>query len=119
MNIDFLTVILLAMASFRLTRLMVYDKITEFVRRPFFDELEETNEEGEQVIYLIPKKEGLRHFFGELLSCYWCSGVWASALLVIFYCLFEMVAVPIIVILAVAGIASMVETWIQYAIEKK
>ncbi|MEH7255563.1 DUF1360 domain-containing protein, partial [Neobacillus niacini] len=45
MDIDLFTFILLALASFRLTRLIVFDKITEFIRQPFFDEIKEENEE--------------------------------------------------------------------------
>ncbi|PHB05396.1 DUF1360 domain-containing protein, partial [Bacillus pseudomycoides] len=35
-----------ALAAFRLTRLIVYDKITAFLRRPFIDELEITEPDG-------------------------------------------------------------------------
>ncbi|KOP81764.1 DUF1360 domain-containing protein [Cytobacillus solani] len=113
MYISFMELLILALASFRLTRLLVYDKITEFIRRPFFEELEETNKDGEVEIYLVPKKGGIRGFFGNLLSCYWCTGVWSSIILCLLY-LFNMpLTLPILLVLAVAGLAALIETAIQ------
>lgn len=117
-NITFLQVLILSFASFRLTRLMVFDKITEFIRNPFFDEVEEVNEAGEKEIYYSPKQTGIKHFFGELLSCYWCTGIWMAALLVGLHFLFPVFSAPLLLFLAVAGIASIIETIIQYIMEK-
>jgi Protein of unknown function (DUF1360) len=89
MNIDLLSFTLLALASFSLTRLIVFDKITEFLRDPFFDEIEEENEDGTMEVYYLPKATPIKNFIGELLSCYWCTGVWVSAAMVIGYLLFS------------------------------
>lgn len=113
MKFSFLELLLLALASFRLTRLMVYDKITEFIRAPFFEETEEKNVNGETEIYIVPKKGGIRGFFGELLSCYWCIGIWSSLLLIAMYLLYPLVAIPLILVLAVAGLAAIIETIVQ------
>ncbi|MFZ7944614.1 DUF1360 domain-containing protein [Neobacillus sp. 19] len=118
MKITFLNLIILSLASFRLTRLLVFDKITEFIRAPFFDEVSEENEEGELEVYYLPKKSGVKKFLGELLSCYWCTGIWASALIVGAGYLSPTIAAPIILILAVAGFASIIEFFVQYFIEK-
>ncbi|KAB2337235.1 DUF1360 domain-containing protein [Cytobacillus depressus] len=112
MEITLSELMILALASFRLTRLVVYDKITEFLRSPFFDEIEEKNNDGESEIYLIPKKGGIRGFLGDLLSCYWCTGIWSTLFLYIVFIYFPKV-IPIIVILAVAGIAAIIETVVQ------
>jgi hypothetical protein len=117
MKITFLNLVILSLASFRLTRLIVFDKITEFIREPFFDEMEEVNEEGEKELYYIPKKEGVKKFFGELLSCYWCTGIWTTTGLVLlsyFIPYFQIV----IMILAIAGLAAILETIVQQIIEK-
>lgn len=106
--------ILLSLASFRLTRLIVYDKITAFLRKPFFDEIEEKNEKGEAEIYIIPKKSGIKGWIGELLSCYWCTGVWSAMIIVVASFLFPYWSNPVIVVLAVAGLASFVETIVQH-----
>ncbi|WML38813.1 DUF1360 domain-containing protein [Neobacillus sp. OS1-2] len=116
MKITFLSFVILSLSSFRLTRLLVFDKITEFIREPFFDEVVEENEEGEKDVYYLPKKTGFKKFMGELLSCYWCTGIWAAALIVVFYYIFPVVSTPIILILAVAGLAAIVEVFVQYFI---
>lgn len=105
---------LLAIAAFRLTRLLVFDKITEFLRRPFLEEVSEREENGEETVYLVPKGKGFRKWMGELLNCYWCTGIWVSAFLLGAFYYFPSVSVPIILILAVAGIASIIETIISY-----
>ena len=113
MSISLLEIFLLGLAAFRLTRLMVYDKITAFVRNVFITEIEEIDENGEKAIYLLPKEGRMKGFFGELLSCYWCSGVWSSILLYALYVIWPIVAVHLIMILAISGIAALIETIIQ------
>jgi hypothetical protein len=113
MKITFLNLALIALASFRLTRLIVFDKITEFIREPFFDVFKEENEDGVIEEYYLPKKTGVKKFLGELLSCYWCTGIWASALIVVGSELSPTYSSPIILILAVAGIASILESFVQ------
>ncbi|WP_409274461.1 DUF1360 domain-containing protein [Neobacillus sp. SCS-31] len=96
---------LIGLASFRLTRVIVYDKIAEFFRSPFLDEIIEDGE-----IYITPKGKGLRKWIGELISCYWCTGVWVSAGLIGAYFYFPKIGIPVILIFAVAAIASILET---------
>ncbi|WAA11292.1 DUF1360 domain-containing protein [Fervidibacillus albus] len=102
--------VLLVLASFRLTRLIVFDKITEFLRRPFMDEVTEVDENGDSVTFIVPKSKGLRKWMGELLSCYWCTGIWTSAILLFILYVEPTVATPVIVILAIAGAAAIIET---------
>ncbi|WP_108670020.1 DUF1360 domain-containing protein [Peribacillus acanthi] len=104
---------LLALASFRLTRLVVYDKITEFIRNPFFDEIEEVNEKGEKEYFITPKTKGIRGWIGALLSCHWCTGVWSAIFLVLAYRFGPNWFGVVIVILAVAGLAALIETLVQ------
>jgi hypothetical protein len=104
---------ILGLAVFRITHLVVYDKITEFLRAPFFDEVEEVDDAGNSEVFLIPKKGKIRGWFGELLSCHWCTGIWAAGGLYGLYIFFPAVANPLITIMAVAGIASVIETFIQ------
>jgi hypothetical protein len=118
MKISFLYLIILSLASFRLTRLIVFDKITEFLRNPFFDEIEEKNEDGGIEIYYMPKGKGFKKFVGELLSCYWCTGIWTSAVLVLLFWLFPNYCLPLILFLSVAGLAAIFETIVQLMVEK-
>ncbi|WP_075981414.1 DUF1360 domain-containing protein [Bacillus massilinigeriensis] len=114
MGITLLDFLLISLASFRLTRLIVFDKITEFIRAPFFDEVIETNENGLEESYLVPKKTLIRGFIGELLGCYWCTGIWSSLFLCIVYFVWPSISIPLILILAVAGLAALVESILQY-----
>ena len=113
MDIDLFTFILLGLSAFRLTRLLVFDKITAFIRNPFLDEIEEIDENGQTDTFLVPKEGMIKGFFGELLSCYWCTGVWSAIGLCAFYLLYPTVAFPLLLILAVAGLAAIIETLIQ------
>ncbi len=101
--------ILLCLASFRLTRLVVFDTITTFIRKPFHEISEETNENGVVETYLTIKGTGLNYWVGELLSCYWCVAVWASIFLFFSYIFIPYIAGPLIVILAIAAVASIIE----------
>ncbi|MCJ7840344.1 DUF1360 domain-containing protein [Lederbergia sp. NSJ-179] len=113
MSINWFTFLLVSLAVFRLTRLLVYDQITEFIRRPFMQEYEERDENGKTEIYLIPRENGLRGWIGQLISCYWCTGIWVTLFLLLIRWLYPEVADPLIYILSVAGAASIIETVIQ------
>ncbi|WP_079508129.1 DUF1360 domain-containing protein [Mesobacillus jeotgali] len=107
--VSWLEFCLLVMASFRLTRLIVYDKITEFLREPFHNFVEETLEDGTTETFIEIKGTGLRYWIGELLSCHWCTGIWSAVFLFGSYMLFPQLAIPVINILAIAGVASLIQ----------
>ncbi|MBN8199157.1 MULTISPECIES: DUF1360 domain-containing protein [Bacillaceae] len=113
MDISAMELLILSLASFRLTRLMVYDKITEFLRKPFLKEVEEKNQVGETEIYLVVREGRIRGFFGELLSCYWCTGVWSAIFIYAVYYFYASWSAPILMILAVAGLAAIIESLVQ------
>ena len=104
-------------ATFRLTRLIVYDKITAFLRRPFIEEVHINEPDGTVSTYMKVKGKGIQKWIGELLSCYWCTGVWVSAFLLLLYYFVPKVAEPLILLLAVAGAAAIIETVISRFIE--
>lgn len=113
MEITWMELLIISLASFRLTRLIVFDKITEFLRAPFFEEEIDINEDGTKEVYYIPKKGMFTNFIGELLSCYWCTGVWSALAICIFYFTNPALATPILIVLAVAGLAAIIETIVQ------
>ncbi|MRX71919.1 DUF1360 domain-containing protein [Bacillus lacus] len=117
MSGSFLTLLMLSLASFRLTRLLVYDKITGWLRKPFHEESIEVNDAGEEVTYLTIKGKGIQAFFGELLSCFWCTGVWCTAFLYICYSVYPVWGEPLAAILAIAGLAGILEAAVQRLIE--
>lgn len=108
------TFLLLSFASFRLTRLVVYDKITAFLRAPFIEREVVTLEDGSIEEQITIKGKGIRYGIGILLSCYWCVGIWTAAFLYVGLYFFYPIFMPIIIILAVAGIAAIIETITSY-----
>ncbi|MFS0672215.1 DUF1360 domain-containing protein [Ornithinibacillus sp. 179-J 7C1 HS] len=114
---SWLEFVLLVLASFRLTRLIVFDKITSFLRRPFHEEIEEIDEEGNLVTYIEVKGNGLRYWIGELISCYWCTGIWSTAILLAIFILWPSWSMVVITLLAIAGAASICEAILQRIID--
>ncbi|MBM7702539.1 DUF1360 domain-containing protein [Metabacillus iocasae] len=113
MEWTWLYLILFVLATFRLTRLIVFDKITWFIRQPFHEVVEESKEDGSVETYLHIKGKGLRKWIGELLSCYWCTGMWCALALYFSYLAIPHLAFPLISILAIAGLAGIIESFMK------
>jgi len=84
---------LISLATFRLTRLFTYDVITKFIRDWFINS----------------RENSFSHTLGALLNCPWCTGLWFSFMVVFFYFATPF-AWPVILILALAGVASFLMT---------
>jgi hypothetical protein len=108
--ISWINLFILIFASFRLTRLIVYDTITEFLRRPFHRTIEEISQDGKTETFIEIKGKGIRYWIGELLSCHWCTGFWCTVVIYFSYIYWPAYASPIITILAIAGCASIIQT---------
>jgi hypothetical protein len=80
---------MLALATFRVTRLLVHDLVFDFVR-DFFDDF----------------THGLGLSMKQLLNCPWCTGAWVSLGLGFLYFLTPL-AWPALLILAVAGLGTL------------
>jgi len=85
--------LLMALAAFRVTRLIVYDKISRWFRDLF---------DGTDT--------GLRHTIHDLLACPWCIGFWSALVIVVSYFIFAW-AWSVIFFLAVAGVGSLIQLW--------
>ncbi|HEY9577899.1 MAG TPA: DUF1360 domain-containing protein [Pseudobacillus sp.] len=113
MTITMIDLIVLFLSSFRMTRLLVFDDIMETFRAPFFTEAEEISETGEVELFIVPREHGLRGWIGRMLSCYWCTGVWASAFCCLLYVCSPQIGGFLLLILAVAGGAALIESIVQ------
>ncbi len=82
-------VLLMTLATWRMTRLFTYDAITKFIRDWFVDARPET----------------LAGTLYTLLTCPWCTGLWFAATAVFFY-FATPYAWPILLILAIAALGS-------------
>jgi hypothetical protein len=112
-DVSWLHLVVLILASFRLTHLIVFDEITSFIRDPFLSVTYEPDESGQVVRDIEIKGSGWRHWVGILLSCHWCIGIWSSLALVALYLWFP-VSFPLHVVLAVAGAAAFIESKLYF-----
>jgi hypothetical protein len=104
--------VILILASFRLTRFIVFDKITEFIRRPFHNTVEEISPDGKTEVFIEIKGNGIQYWIGELLSCHWCTGFWCAAVIYSSYYFFPFYSKPLITVFAIAGCASIIQTFL-------
>ncbi|OGC80487.1 hypothetical protein A2943_02150 [Candidatus Adlerbacteria bacterium RIFCSPLOWO2_01_FULL_51_16] len=97
--------VLLALAAFRVTRLVVYDKIARWFRELFAD-TREFQENGILFVEVKPYGTGVRHTLHDLLQCPWCIGVWSALIVTFFYFVYPWAWI-VILFLAVAGVSSL------------
>lgn len=99
--------VLMVLAAFRITRLVVYDKITRWFRELFVTK-QIVIEDGQHIVVITPPGSGFRHTVHELLACPWCIGFWSSLIICFCYFIFPW-AWFVIFFLAVAGASSFVQ----------
>lgn len=95
--------LLITLASWRVVRLFVYDKITAFAREQFWDA-----KGSKKTVILTKPKGGPRRTIADLFSCPWCLGVWATATVAFFYLLTPYAFFPVLV-LALSVVATFLQ----------
>ena len=101
--------ILITLATFRLTRLFVYDKITRFLRDTFQHVEETYSQEGVTYVTKVERTSGPLRTAYELLICPWCFSIWAALFVLYGYFIAtELFWLPIL-ILAISGVATAVQ----------
>ena len=96
-------VLLMVFATFRVTRLFVYDHITQWMRDFFL----EVHSEGGTLVRMKPAT-GVRRTIAMLLDCPWCLGVWAAFMLAYLH-LVAPSSRWFILILAIAGASTFLQ----------
>lgn len=95
--------ILITLATWRVTRLFVYDAVTKWIREQFWD----VKKVGKG--YQLEKpKTGPRRTLADLFDCSWCMGVWAAATVTFFYLLTPYMIFPV-ALLAVSAVATFLQ----------
>ncbi len=94
---------LITLATWRLTRLFIYDAITKFFREQFYDVVK-----AGKGMELEKPKFGPRRTLADLLSCPWCFSIWAAATVIFFYLLTPYAFYPILV-LAISAVATFLQ----------
>ena len=108
-RIPLFDLLLIILATFRLTRLFVYDKITHFIRDVFQYAEETYAQEGATYVEKVERGSGPLWVAYELLICPWCFSIWAA--LFVTYAYFirtELFWLPIL-ILAISGVATAIQ----------
>ena len=88
--IDPFTFIILCLATFRITRLFLFDYILEPLRN------------------LIWKKFPPHTWLGYLLTCTWCFSIWVASGIAICYTIVPMVTVVVAIPFALSAVASII-----------
>jgi hypothetical protein len=73
---------LLGLSTYRLGRLVAYERVMEPFRKFFTETVPDSTGAGESV---EPKGEGIRHALGQLICCPICTGTWIAAGLTYLY----------------------------------
>lgn len=105
--------IIVALATFRLTRLFVADHITEWLRDLFMEKVFVKDElSGNTYVRFNKPTKGFRRICTDLLECPWCMGIWMALVSLALYTLAMMeifsLAWAILLIFAVAGTAEII-----------
>jgi hypothetical protein len=85
--------VLITLATFRMTQLVVYDKICAFFREQFYDVTEYKGK-----VMLIKPATGPRRTLADLLSNPWSFGLWASAMVAFVYLLTPYAFFPVLIL---------------------
>lgn len=99
-SVDFF---IIALATLRLTRLVVSDKILAFARGWFFD-----LKDGQT----IKPVGGVRRTMAELIECPWCVGLWAALTSLVLY-LAGPFAHFLVLVLALSGAAMLAHSFVS------
>lgn len=111
-KISWLHYFMFVLACYRLTHLIVFDKITELIRRPFV-KFVKVKSSGETKTKEIPAST-----FGYLLKCYWCAGIWIAILLGLGAYFFPRYTLPIVFVFSIAGGQSILESFVGVNVKK-
>ncbi|MCX6781424.1 MAG: DUF1360 domain-containing protein [Candidatus Magasanikbacteria bacterium] len=105
----------LAIATYRLTRLFVHDQIMEFVRESFYEKRETVDvETGEVMIAYIVPTMGARLLGYELFARESYVVIWAATFVTLAYIIFPVMTL-FILIFAIAGLVSLGQTLLEKA----
>lgn len=97
--------LLLGLASFQLSRLATYDKVTSVFRLPFVEEGKgPQHPEGTQE---LAKGEGLQLAIGQLVTCSPCMSAWTGALLAYLYVVSPRLGRLVLIVLSPSGMSQL------------
>lgn len=102
-NLPGIDLLILSLASFRLTELVSEEKVARCIRAPFCEVVRKPGADGTEVEEEVPAGKGIRRVAGELLLCPWCIGIWIATFLIFAYLLVPNLARMVALAFAVAA----------------
>lgn len=96
-NINWLWVLIGTLATWRITSILRSEGIAEPFRKIF-----RVNDDKYTPFYLLGKEI---HFFGELVTCFWCLSVWVGGLVTLLILVLPWILIPF----ALSGVAIIIE----------
>jgi hypothetical protein len=105
-----LDLLMLALATFRLGRMIAYDLVMEPLRAPFAETVPDGTGAGDSV---EPRGVGVRRAVGQLISCPICAGTWVAALLVYALYAYPGPARVFLAIMAAVGAAELLNAFVE------
>lgn len=109
-GISFLHLTILALASYRLTHLVVYDVIMVPLRQYFVVREFGKGPDGRRIVYSTIQGQGFRNWLGRMINCPWCAGIWVAAAVTAGYWWLPVYAMWFYLFLAIAAIQSLIES---------
>jgi hypothetical protein len=106
-RLSWLDLTMLALAAYRLGRLIAYDVVMEPFRRPFARTVPDGTGAGESV---EARGTGARRAIGQLISCPICAGTWIAAFMVYGLYAFPGPARVFLAIMAAIGAAELLNS---------
>lgn len=106
--LDLIPLVILAFASFRITRFLVIDTLISGARNKFHSFLVNRAQKNNKILHFVWEK------VYELTSCTWCSGFWVSAALYTLYVWvnpLDFSRLDVLNIFAIAGIQGMLHAY--------
>lgn len=99
---------LLTLATFRLSRMLAYDKVMETYRSPVVETVPHDSGAGETT-QARRDATGFRKALGEMIACPVCNGTWISALLVYGMCFAPNLTRTLVTIMSAVGASEILQ----------
>lgn len=110
-NLSTTDLVLLALATFRLGRLIAYDRVMEPFRQFFTETVPDPTGAGDTV---EPKGHGFQQSLGQMICCPICAGTWVAAGLTYLMYVFPGPTRVFLVMTAVIGTAELLNALAEY-----
>jgi len=90
LSITVVDLVILALAVYRLSRLIIEDTVTERLRNAVW------------------RRYNPSHGVGYLITCYWCTGFWVASLLVLLFIIVPVPTIAASLVLALSALAGII-----------